>query len=139
VDNGYPQGGYLSPEAILAAQDLPEADVDVPEWGGRVRVRGLTMGEVLAIRKAVGDDERLVVVHTLATAFVHPAMTVDQAEALMGKSGAVAQRVLVTINSLNGVGPNGQAGVVAAQRQFPDEPGNPAGPGTGQGAGADAG
>ena len=31
----------LSKEAILAAQDLPSEDVEVPEWGGTVRVRGL--------------------------------------------------------------------------------------------------
>jgi hypothetical protein len=27
---------------ILAANDLPTQDVDVPEWGGTVRVRGMT-------------------------------------------------------------------------------------------------
>ena len=32
----------LSREAILAHDDLPTEDVEVPEWGGRVRVRGLT-------------------------------------------------------------------------------------------------
>jgi len=32
----------LSREAILAANDLPTEDVEVPEWGGAVRVRTLT-------------------------------------------------------------------------------------------------
>lgn len=33
---------YLSAEAILSADDLDIEDVDVPEWGGTVRVRGLS-------------------------------------------------------------------------------------------------
>jgi hypothetical protein len=35
----------LSREDILNADDLPYEDVDVPEWGGTVRVRGLTASE----------------------------------------------------------------------------------------------
>lgn len=33
---------YLSADDILNADDLGTEDVDVPEWGGKVRVRGLT-------------------------------------------------------------------------------------------------
>lgn len=132
------QGGYLSPEAILAAQDIPEADVDTPEWGGRVRVRGLTMGEVLAIRKAVGADERAVVIHTLVAAFVHPALTLDQAEAMMGKSGAVAQRVLQAVNSLNLIGQGGPE-VAAVQADFRPAPGQAPAAGPGPDPGPDEG
>ena len=32
----------LSKTAILAAQDLQTEDVEVPEWGGAVRVRSFT-------------------------------------------------------------------------------------------------
>lgn len=35
----------LNRDAILAASDLVYKDVDVPEWGGTVRVRGLTGAE----------------------------------------------------------------------------------------------
>ena len=35
----------LSKEAILAAQDVVTEIVEVPEWGGSVRVRGLTGAE----------------------------------------------------------------------------------------------
>ncbi len=35
----------LSKEAILAAQDVVTEVVEVPEWGGSVRVRGLTGAE----------------------------------------------------------------------------------------------
>ncbi|MGB9780619.1 hypothetical protein [Caldanaerobacter sp.] len=36
---------YLNREQILQIQDLPTEDVEVPEWGGKVRVRGLTGAE----------------------------------------------------------------------------------------------
>lgn len=47
----------LSKEEILAADDIQVEDVEVPEWGGTVRVRGLTgaqrsliQGTVMAVR-----------------------------------------------------------------------------------------
>ena len=132
MDKDTSQGQYLTPEAILAAQDISTTDVPTPEWGGMVQVRALTMGEVLAIRKAVGMDERQVVIHTLATAFVQPAITLDQAEAMLAKSGAVTQRVLQAVNGLNQVGEAGPE-VQAAQGRFPAGSGVPAAADPGQG------
>lgn len=42
-----PQSGarLLSRASILSADDLPIEDVEVPEWGGTVRVRGLSSAE----------------------------------------------------------------------------------------------
>jgi len=37
--------GLLSKESILAVQDVVTEIVEVPEWGGAVRVRGLTGAE----------------------------------------------------------------------------------------------
>src|SRR5262245_42675456 len=34
--------GFLSKEQILKSDDLKHEDVEVPEWGGKVRVRELT-------------------------------------------------------------------------------------------------
>ena len=34
--------GYLSRDAILQADDIQVEDVEIPEWGGMVRVRGMT-------------------------------------------------------------------------------------------------
>lgn len=42
--NGAPSK-YLSRAAILAHEDLAIEDVDVPEWGGTVRVRAMTAAE----------------------------------------------------------------------------------------------
>ena len=33
---------YLSRDAILQREDIKTEDVEVPEWGGTVRVRGMT-------------------------------------------------------------------------------------------------
>lgn len=35
----------LTREAILSADDLPAETVDVPEWGGKVRIRTMTGSE----------------------------------------------------------------------------------------------
>lgn len=39
------QRAYLDRAAILAAPDITTEDVEVPEWGGVVRVRGLTASQ----------------------------------------------------------------------------------------------
>ena len=46
---------YLTREQILKADDLPTEDVEVPEWGGVVRVRALTGAERDALEAAVLD------------------------------------------------------------------------------------
>src|SRR5215831_5723036 len=35
-------GGYLTREAIIGAQDIETIDVPVPEWGGVLRLRSMT-------------------------------------------------------------------------------------------------
>lgn len=48
------EGPYLSREQIREAPDLQERDVDVPEWGGKVRIRPLTIDE----RKLMKDRSK---------------------------------------------------------------------------------
>jgi len=49
----------LNKDQILAAEDLPFKDVEVPEWGGTVRIRTMTGGErdafEASIYETVGD------------------------------------------------------------------------------------
>lgn len=56
---------YLTRDQILATADLPAEDVEVPEWGGTVRVRTMTAAERDVI-SGITDDihfmERLVAV-----------------------------------------------------------------------------
>lgn len=48
--------GYLTRDKILAATDLQFEDVSVPEWGGKVRVRGMTGAERDAWEAAVLEN-----------------------------------------------------------------------------------
>jgi hypothetical protein len=43
---------FLSVDAILSAADIPEEIVDVPEWGGKIKVKGLTRAAFERINKA---------------------------------------------------------------------------------------
>lgn len=43
---------FLTVEQILAANDIPTETVDVPEWGGRVKVQGLSRAAFDAVGKA---------------------------------------------------------------------------------------
>ena len=43
----------LDGAAILAAQDLGYEDVEVPEWGGKVRIKALSAGEYLQFTRDV--------------------------------------------------------------------------------------
>lgn len=47
----------LTKDAILAADDLPRAEVEMPEWGGTVWVRALGGSEFLAYAEAVEEME----------------------------------------------------------------------------------
>lgn len=46
----------LSRDAILAAEDRPTEDVDVPEWGGTVRLRALSGAERDAFETSLLDQ-----------------------------------------------------------------------------------
>lgn len=48
--------GYLDRAAIFAVPDLQYEDVYVPEWGGTVRVRGLTAAERDAYEASILDQ-----------------------------------------------------------------------------------
>lgn len=47
----------LSKDQILSANDLPYRDVEVPEWGGSVRVRTMTGGERDAFEASIYDRD----------------------------------------------------------------------------------
>lgn len=99
--------GFLSAAEILDRVDLPYEDVDVPEWGGRVRIRGLSgleadeysaeiaketkrMRERLLVRCLVGQDGR-------------PLFTEGQVDALGAKSWAALDRLAKVAIRLTGL------------------------------------
>lgn len=110
----------LSADDILAWQDLVDEEVFVPEWGGTVKVRGLTRAQVYQMQKdaTVGktvDGQRSDML-MLVAGIVEPKFTEDQGAQLMGKSAGATQRLLDAIMRLSGMG--GEA-AAAADRSFP--------------------
>lgn len=113
----------LSREAILAANDRPFEDVEVPEWGGIVRVQGMTAGErskwEASYQKRHKDRsgkttievdwdaqlsfrERLVAMSLVDEAGGRLFSDSD-IKALAAKSAAAMERIVNVANRLNGV------------------------------------
>ena len=98
---------YLTLEEIEAAPDVQEEDVDVPEWGGTVRVRGFTKDVEMACREEARDEdgdvdrgklEMLFLVHGI----INPPVTATSVTMLAKKSSSACNRVLRTLMRLNG-------------------------------------
>ncbi|HSW63539.1 MAG TPA: hypothetical protein VLH56_09560 [Dissulfurispiraceae bacterium] len=109
---------YLSIENILAASDMETKEVDVPEWGGSVKVKGMSKREQQMLRKQtispltgqVDPDrmESLMLAHCLAD----PVITTEQAEQLMHKSAAAVDKVLNAIMDVTGLSDAAQKAMV---------------------------
>ncbi len=110
----------LSAEAILAVNDLIEETVEVPEWGGAVRVRAFTkalqqqMREDARIGGEVQNDrlEMLMFVYGV----IEPQFTPEQCELLRRKNAGALDRVLDRILTISGL--KAEA-VEVAKRKFP--------------------
>lgn len=102
----------LTKDAILAAQDLPAEDVDVPEWGGAVRVRGMTAAERDGFETTCFDGKGKLIVPNFRAQLVARCV-VDEAGArifgdaeidvLGGKSGAAVDRLFDVALRLSGM------------------------------------
>lgn len=109
----------LTREAILQAQDLKHEDVDVPEWGGRVRVRMMTGAERDALGAALVTPNKTLDmtqyrIRLLAACLVDeqgaPIFAADELHMLGRKSGVALDRVYRVAERLNDV----SAGAVEA-------------------------
>jgi hypothetical protein len=108
---------YLGKADILAAQDLQYEDVAVPEWGGTVRVRGLTGRERDAFEAAVasarGKDVKLNLQNVRARLAALSVVDADGARvfderdinALGDKSAQALERVFQAAMRLSGLTP----------------------------------
>ena len=90
----------LTLEKIDAAQDIKETDVDIPEWGGTVRIRGVS--------KAIFDkwmdlpaDEWEDTAYLLSEALIDPKVTPEEALKLREKSAAAVNRLVGEINKIS--------------------------------------
>lgn len=95
---------------LLLASDREVKEVQVPEWGGTVYVRSLTLAELLALEEQVGavqDDGPLAIAYQLA-AFIcdasgEPLFTVADVPALVAKRGTAATRIVKAGTEMNRV------------------------------------
>lgn len=110
-------GTYLTREAILAAKDLPTEEVDCPEWGGVVVVRGLTGAQRdeweasttivrgnTAVRDTANARAKLVALCAVDHETGEPLFTRHDVDALGRKSGAALGRVFALAARLSGLG-----------------------------------
>ena len=105
----------LSKTAILAAQDLQTEDVEVPEWGGAVRVRSFTGRERDAFEASMvrgeGRDRKVDLTNmrarlvglTVIDETGQRLFTDDEVDLLGAKSGAALDRVFSVAQKLNGL------------------------------------
>lgn len=107
--NAKKNGGQLERltlDQLLAVDDRPEAEVDVPEWGGSVKVKALSLA---SFQKAMEDatvggkvDEQRATLHMLLAGVVEPPLTEDHYEMLRQKSVAPITRIVERIAALSG-------------------------------------
>lgn len=107
----------LGKAAILAAEDRPIHEVDVPEWGGKVLVRALTAGErdryeteatlegLVGAVSGAGLRARLSVI-CLCDEDGNRIFDADDAEELAAKNGRALDRVFELAAELSGMGAN---------------------------------
>lgn len=125
----------LSKDAILGADDRPTRDVEVPEWGGTVRIRGLTGAERDAYEVALSGvrpdgTARINLVNVrarlIALSVVDEAgerLFTDKDAAALGEKSAVAmQRVFEAAQHLSGLTDEDIEELAEGFKPAPDEP-----------------
>ena len=105
----------LTREAILAANDTPTRDVDVPEWCGTVRVRTMSARDRDALEfAAIAAREEGSTVDNVRARYAAACIVDDKGNqvftdeditALGNKSGAALDRVYQAIAELNRIMP----------------------------------
>ena len=111
----------LDKNAILAAADLKSQDIDVPEWGGTVRVKTLSgiererfLATVAATEPGTDPNQRMGILirHLLVTTLVGEdglrLFSDDDVDTLGTKSAEVLQRLFIVAQTLNGLGAKAQ-------------------------------
>lgn len=94
---------------ILAASDITEEIVDVPEWGGPVTIRGLTKAKQHELRGMSTDprtgqiDTNKLEMQLFIHGVVDPKIEPIQATELLQKSAGAIDRVLKRIMTISGM------------------------------------
>jgi hypothetical protein len=113
----------LTRDAIMEARDIPEEIVPVPEWGGSVRVVGMTAKErgeyesafMMEVKGRRGEPElkrnraaikqvrERLVVHTVVDENGNRLFTDEDVAALSKKSAAAMERIVTVAQRLSGL------------------------------------
>lgn len=94
---------------ILAASDIVEEDVDVPEWGGTVCIRGFTKERQQELRKMATDprtgkiDGEKLEMQIFIYGVIDPQFQPVQQTELKKKSAGALDRVLKRILAISGM------------------------------------
>lgn len=94
----------LTKEQIASHVDLG-VEVEVPEWGGTVRLRGLSVAEWLGFRKeqdADGDGMSAIVVRCLIDDKGNRLFTDEEAPVIARQNAVVVARLAVKAQELSG-------------------------------------
>jgi hypothetical protein len=107
-----PASKILTVEDILTAPDIQERLVEVPEWGGAVKIRSFTKHRQIELRQKalVGnevDSERMELL-MFVEGVVEPQFGPEHIDLLKGKSASAMDRVLGAILELGGMTPEAQ-------------------------------
>lgn len=123
----------LDRAAILAVEDIPAELVEVPEWGGTVRVRGLTGKDRDAFERAMVDinGENVqtnwqnfrakLVARTVVDADNKRLFTDQDVTALGGKSALAMDAVFTVAQRLSGMSDNDVKELTEALKDDPSE------------------
>lgn len=102
----------LSKDQILGADDLPPEDVEVPEWGGKVRVRGLSSTERDRFEMEMALARKNGTTPEFRSTYAGRCMVDDKGERLFTdaeltklgrKSGAALDRIFDVVRELSGM------------------------------------
>ena len=110
----------LTLDELFSAKDITEQVVEMPEWGGSVRVRALTRDEVGQARRraTVGGevDADLVDLYLVCFGVIDPPLAPDHALLLRNRSAGAVVRLVAVIAELSGLT---ERALAVAQRTFP--------------------
>ncbi len=96
----------LDRAAILAADDRVSVEVDVPEWGGTIYLRGLSVGRrdrlIESLKDAKLDDIRIALfIESICDEYGKPIFKQSDAKKLKDKSASVIDRLTEHLERMN--------------------------------------
>jgi len=116
----------VSAEELLGKATLREEYIDVPEWGGRIKVRELSMGAYQDVQEKSTDtrgllDESKLQAYLVIAGIAEPDLGDDAYEWVRGQSMRAVNRVLERVMALSGIG---STAIEDAEAMFPEASGD---------------